>query len=155
MQRFTFEIFLCAQWAHWWVLYVPSGDFMCPSHNWNLDISKRSQDICTTWKPFSLLQSFPMIPNTWQFDQYEDVFLQIIIYVSKRGNVPTGCTTSHIMCFFITIMRPGRKGAGNVNPWSGNINFFPMTETQFLQKRGVWKLTSSTWLSWCFLQVME
>ena len=57
-----------------------------------------------------------MIPKTWQFDQYEDNFLQKIIYELKVDNVHTGHTTSYIMCFFITIMHPGRMGAANVNP---------------------------------------
>ena len=56
-----------------------------------------------------------MIPNTWQFDKYEDGFLHKIIYELEIPNVPLGAPIHELCAFFIIIMRLGRMGA-NVNP---------------------------------------
>ena len=85
------QILLCAQRAHWWEFYVPRGDFMCPSQDWNLDNSNCFQDIRTKWTPVPYI--FKELSNdttTYQFDQYEDDFPQKIIYELKINNMLTG-----------------------------------------------------------------
>ena len=54
-QRFTFKKIVCAKRAHRWECYVPSGDFICPSEDLNLDSPKSFQDSNTTWRSFSYI----------------------------------------------------------------------------------------------------
>ena len=58
-----------------------------------IKISSQYEDHSLTFS-----KNFPMIPNMWHFDQYEDEFWQKIIYESKTDYVPNGRTTSYIMC---------------------------------------------------------
>ena len=51
-QRFTFKKMCMCPVG---ILYVPRGDFMCPSQDWNFISSKSIQDISTTWTPFSYI----------------------------------------------------------------------------------------------------
>ena len=77
------------------------GNFMCPEENLCAQVKIETWIIQEVLKisaqheyhSLTFSKSFPMIPNTCKFDQYEDDLLEKIIYEFKTYIVPTGRTT--------------------------------------------------------------
>ncbi len=85
--------------------YVPSGhtdgNFMYPVEILCAQVKRETWIIKKMFNTsahehhsLTYLNSFSMIPNTWQFDHNENDFLQKIMYELKTDNIPTGHTTS-------------------------------------------------------------
>ena len=77
------------------------GNFMCPEENLCAQIRIETWIIREVFKisahldyhSLTFSESFPVIPNTCQFDQYGDDLLEKMIFELKTYKVPTGRTS--------------------------------------------------------------
>ena len=111
--RFTFKNFVCAQRAHWWE-FCAKRRFYVPKSRLKLGYFKKFSRY--QHNMFIILLHFRRAFQ-WYQTHCRLINMEMVFFTGNhtsiwiKKSVPTGRTTSCIMCFFIKIMQHGRMGA--------------------------------------------